>query len=219
MKIGIVAAMELELSALLKHLTIIKTKEINQRNFYSCIYGEHQLELVCCGRGKVNATFYTSELIQHFQPEIVINLGVSGGIDESLKIFDILVGEKYCHYDVRKKQSEQHFPKQLYYFADQEFLNRTLQLNSNIKAATFGTGEAFVTEAEVKDSIATEFAVQAVDMESAAIAQCCHLKATRFISLRAICDKADAKAINTTEDLQTKASEKLADILLKLLLN
>ena len=63
------------------------------------------------------------------------------------------------------------------------------------------------------------FKICAVDMESAALAQCCFLNDIKYISLRGICDKADEKATLTTEALQEAISENIAVIIKNLLVN
>lgn len=217
MIIGLITAMELELKPFFNYFTVYKKETTFQNHFYFCKYHQHEIILMCCGRGKVNATIFTADMIQLYKPELIINCGVSGGIAVDSHIFDCYIGTEYCHYDVRKKQSKNTFPHQLYYQGDKETVAKILQLNDSVKKGIFGTGENFVSNEEDKKYIAEEFNVSAVDMESAAIAQCCYIKDTKFISLRTICDKADDQAVFTEESLQEKASEKYTEIILKLI--
>ena len=47
-----------------------------------------------CGIGKVFAAICAQTMILTFKPEIIVNTGVAGSIDTSLKVFDIAVADK-----------------------------------------------------------------------------------------------------------------------------
>lgn len=216
MIIGLVAAMENELKPFLDYFSIDKY-EIRARNtFYTCHYQQHTLILVCTGRGKVNATIYTQQLISQYRLDIVFNVGVSGGIEPNSQISDIYIGSKYCHYDVRRKQSENTFPNKLYYDCDNKALELLLAIDPLIKQGIFGTGEGFVADIAQKERLHKEFDICAVDMESAAIAQCCYLNDIRFIAIRGICDNADKHAVYTGEDLQEAISTEIVRLVVQL---
>lgn len=217
MIIGLIAAMENEISPFLDFFDITEVIEGHKNKFYTCQYGGHRLILVCSGRGKVNATVYTQQLISQFAPDILFNLGVSGGIEPNSKIGQIYVGSDYCHYDVRTKQSENTFPNKLYYHGDLQALALFLRIDSALKKGVFGTGEGFVANTDVKTRLYKQLHIQAVDMESAAIAQCCYLNDTRFIAIRGICDNADEQAIYTGEDLQEQISETIKHLFVRYL--
>ena len=217
MIVGLIAAMENELRPFLQKFSFLRKEEICQNTFYICESKEQTIVAVCSGRGKVNATIYTQLIITHFTPDILINVGVSGGIAEESKIYDIYIGTAYCHYDVRKKQSQYTFPKKLYYQGDPVVIELTRHFFPNVKNGIFGSGEGFVSESIMKERLWQDFAISAVDMESAAIAQCCYLNECRFVSLRGICDKANEKAIHTTEELQELIAKEVCEIVTKLL--
>ncbi|MHC5227215.1 5'-methylthioadenosine/S-adenosylhomocysteine nucleosidase [Enterococcus sp. LJL99] len=216
MIIGMIAAMENELRPFLQKFSFSRQLEICQNTFYINESKDQTIVAVCSGRGKVNATIYAQLLLTHFTPDILINVGVSGGIAEESKIYDIYVGTEYCHYDVRKKQSQYTFPKKLYYQGDPSMIELTNQYFPNVKNGIFGSGEGFVSDDAMKEILWREFAISAVDMESAAIAQCCYLNEIRYISLRGICDKANEKAVHTTEELQEMIADKVCELVAKL---
>ncbi|MBP2100276.1 5'-methylthioadenosine/S-adenosylhomocysteine nucleosidase [Enterococcus rivorum] len=217
MIIGLVAAMDNELNPFLESFSIDKYEIRNKNTIYTCHYQQHTLILVCTGRGKVNATVYTQQLISQYELDIVFNVGVSGGIEPNSQIFDIYIGSKYCHYDVRRKQSENTFPNKLYYDCDNKVLELLLEIDPLIKQGIFGTGEGFVADKEQKERLYKDFDICAVDMESAAIAQCCYLNDIRFIGIRGICDNADEQAAYTGEDLQEEISNTIVRLVIKLL--
>lgn len=216
MIIGLVFAMENELRPFLMTFSIQKTCVICHNTFYISKNAEKTIIAVCSGRGKVNATIFTQVLLNHFSPDIVINLGVSGRILANSKIHDLYIGTSYCHYDVRIKQSKHTFPNQLYYHGDFKLIELMTQTNPAMKKGIFGTGEGFVTDKKQKDVLISTFNIVAVDMESAAIAQCCYLNDTPYLSCRGICDTANEEAVATTEELQETISSRLVEIFSKM---
>ena len=51
------------------------------------------------GIGKVNASISTTLLIEKFNPEVVINTGSAGALDQTLSIGDILVSNHVLYHD------------------------------------------------------------------------------------------------------------------------
>lgn len=217
MIIGVIAAMENELRPFINHFPT--QQEVNDcyNTFYINQSERQTLVAVCSGRGKVNATVFTQQMISKFSPELIINIGVSGGIAEDSQVEDIYVGTSHCHYDVRLNQSKNTFPNKLYYHGDTKIIDLMTQIEPSVKRGIFGTGEGFVSDETMREQLSSQFKISAVDMESAAIAQCCYLNDVRFVSLRGICDKADANSLLTTDELQENISSKLMVVINDLL--
>ncbi|MDT2740056.1 MULTISPECIES: 5'-methylthioadenosine/S-adenosylhomocysteine nucleosidase [Enterococcus] len=207
MKIAFVAAMELEIEELIAKFTAVTKETFLKRDFYT-VKGENTYIFLATGQGKTNAAMYTQFLITKFVPDAIINLGVCGGITSQSELLAVYVGSKYCHYDIRKKQAIGKFPRHLYFDADTKLLTQFLHANKEIQVGIFGTGEGFVSSKELAEKIHSNFAVDCVDMESGAMAQCCQLNQVPFISIRAVCDLADRKK-TSSDDFQKKAMKKV----------
>ena len=82
MKIGIIVAMS-------KEYELLQGIEFPQ----------HEIKLVRSGIGKVNAAMSAIELINDFNPDLVINSGVAGGIDTCLNVADLVIGTETCYHD------------------------------------------------------------------------------------------------------------------------
>ena len=91
-RIGLVLAMHEELTAIKKYLNESHEKIIYDLVFYEGKIGHYECVLVECGVGKVNAARTTQVLIDNFDIDYVINIGVAGGVDERLNIGDIVIG-------------------------------------------------------------------------------------------------------------------------------
>ncbi|HCM86038.1 MULTISPECIES: 5'-methylthioadenosine/S-adenosylhomocysteine nucleosidase [Enterococcus] len=213
MKIGIISAMELEIQPLIERLSPIETFEYLGKKFSVSTQNDHQFILLCSGQGKTNSSIYTQVLIDKFAPELILNIGICGGISSNSSLSDIFLGKKYCHYDIRKKQSQLKFPYQLFFEADNHVIHSFSSHDSTLKIGTFGTGEGFVTTSEQRNALINDFHIDCVDMESASIAQCCFLNRVRFLSIRVVSDKADSQAVTIGEMRQKELMTKIFDII------
>ncbi len=52
------------------------------------------------GVGKVNAAVYSQTMILKYLPDIMINVGVAGGLSEEFKIGDIAVADSVAEHDM-----------------------------------------------------------------------------------------------------------------------
>ncbi|MDY5969071.1 MAG: 5'-methylthioadenosine/S-adenosylhomocysteine nucleosidase [Bacteroidales bacterium] len=152
--------------------------------------GGNEILVSRCGIGKVNAALGTMRIIEEERPGAIISTGVAGGVDEGLKVMDVVAGAVTCYHDVwcgcgNEKGQVQGFPAR--YAANTTLLTTTRRMG--IKSGLICTGDRFVEDKAELQKIKSDFPdALAVDMESAAIAQTCHIAQTPFISLRMISD-------------------------------
>ena len=99
MRIGIIFAMEEELNAFKEKVSIENEYEIFDLKFYETNINDIECILVESGVGKVNAARTTQILIDNMDVEYIFNIGVAGGIDSSLSVGDIVIGEKLVQHD------------------------------------------------------------------------------------------------------------------------
>ena len=197
MTIGIIIAMEKEfvqLQTLLNHQT---TEEHNGKQFVCGRLDDKNIVMLQCGIGKVNAAIGAVEIINHFQPDIVVSTGVAGGADVSLSVMDVVASTEciyhdvYCGCEVARGQFVGLPPS---FHTPDSLVQKALALNetepdSHVRAGQIVTGDWFVDSREKMRSILDNFPnALAVDMESCAIAHTCHLYHTPFISFRIISD-------------------------------
>lgn len=161
------------------------------------VLGANRVILTQCGIGKVSAAVGATELLRRFSPDCIISTGVAGGIDACLKVTDVVVSERLVYHDVwcgdgNEYGQVQGFPA--VYEGCPALLKHALLLNgtgleSHIHGGLICTGDRFITNRAELDAIKQRFSDGlAVDMESAAIAQTCHLYNTPFLSFRIISD-------------------------------
>ena len=194
MRIGIIVAMEKELSLLLPVIENVKEVASGSVKAYSGKISSHDVVVMKCGIGKVNSALSTDMMIREFHPELIINTGVAGGADGSMMVLDIFIAEKVAYHDVwcgpgTKVGAASGFD--VFLIPDENVVSIAKKYLED-KNGRFGlicSGDRFISsEAEVK-KIKSEFPeCLAVDMESASIAQVCVANNTPFAVIRAISD-------------------------------
>lgn len=194
MRIGIIVAMDKELQQLLQLMD--KPLECLQKgqSFWIGQIGDSSLILTKSGIGKVNAAYGAINLIDNFRPDVVISTGCAGGASTELEIRDVVVSTQICYHDVWCGQPNelgqiQGLPAK--YEADANLIEiaKQLKCSARIVPGLIVSGDWFVDNVEkMKDIVAAFPDAMAVDMESAALAQICHLYKMPFLSFRVISD-------------------------------
>lgn len=198
MKIGVLTAMTSEYEQL---ATLLADAQQCEKGGISYLVGRissNEIVLRQCGIGKVNAAVGTAELIRSFAPDAIVSTGVAGGIDASLAVMDVVVSSFIVYHDVWCGMGCEYGQVQgmpAVFAADEKLCSVATSLNdcpenvTRIHAGLICTGDQFITSREELDKIKSNFpAGLAVDMESAAIAQTCHIYGVPFVSFRIISD-------------------------------
>ena len=197
--IGVLTAMSVEYKQIASILTDTKTEKIGPQEFLVGKLDDKTIVLLQCGIGKVNAATGVTNLIIHFKPDSVVSTGVAGGIDTCLRVMDVVVSTETCYHDVSCGDDVdpgqiQGLPR--FFDSDKRMTEvaKKLQTNIRIVPGLICTGDQFVTNREQLNIIKSTYPEGlAVDMESAAIAQVCHLYCVPFVSFRIISDTPGAE--------------------------
>ncbi len=200
MKIGIIAAMASEREQLARLVKGMRTEQHGLFEYTVGRLGGNTLYIMECGIGKVNAAVGASELMAHMQPDVVVSTGVAGGIDEKAGVMEVVAASEVVYHDVwcgngNEVGQIQDMPAR--FVCDGRLLSVAVSLDASVPvhAGLICTGDKFITERAELDAIKAEFPEGlAVDMESPAIAQVCHLYRVPFISFRIISDTPGADA-------------------------
>ena len=98
--IGIIGAMEDEVSLLNGAMETPRVTKIGEFKFYEGKLEGKNVVLLQCGIGKVAAAVGCALLIQTFKPRFVINTGSAGGIDPTLHFGDVIISTGLVYHDV-----------------------------------------------------------------------------------------------------------------------
>lgn len=224
--VGIIAAEDKEMLAIKEKMINIEEEKIYNLTFYKGKINNTKCILVKCGVGKVNATRTTQILIDKFEIKSVINIGSAGGINDNLKIGDVVIGEKLVQhdFDVTAVGREKGFiPDTGTFFESDKTLIKNIKQalrdideDFNIHIGVIATGDIFLTDIEMKDKIRTEFNAECVEMEGAAIAQTCKLNNIPFVVIRGISDIPNGENLIDFNTYLEMISKRVADVLEKL---
>ena len=98
-KIVIITAMKEELEAIKNKFEKVEEKQLKDLTFFEGQANGKEYILVKCGVGKVNAARVTQILIDNFDIEYIINIGIAGSLNDELEIGDIVIGKNLVQHD------------------------------------------------------------------------------------------------------------------------
>jgi adenosylhomocysteine nucleosidase len=186
MKIAIIGAMQKEIDYLLAHLeNRCETKRL-KHVFYEGNFAGKELVIVKSGIGKVASGILFSALVNSYPDlDLVINIGVSGGVVGKVASGEVVVAGSVAYGDVDVRvggdYSYGQIPDCPAFFPSQAEIITGLKLSLPYKEGIILSGDRFYSDQE-------EVAVLALDMESAAFGQSAWFYDIPFIAIRAISD-------------------------------
>ena len=189
MRIGILVAMD---------------KEFVQLN--SLFENDADVCVVKSGIGKVNAALATQKLIDTYHPDFIISSGCAGGLSQLLNVGDVVVSEKVRYHDVfcgdgNELGQVQDMPAE--FETNAALITLALACNQYIDVrivrGKIASGDWLVTGDKVQDIIDVVPNAIAVDMESGAIAQVCHINNVKFVAFRVISDVPGKKDVDNLQ--------------------
>lgn len=198
--IGIIGAMDIEVENIKTLLSDISEKKISGVNFVLGKFSGKDVVVAKCGVGKVFSALCAEAMILEFSPEMIINVGVAGCLDSTLKIGDIVIADNVCQHDM--DTSPLGDPPGLLSDinvinlpADEKILKALLESVSELglphSVGTIASGDQFVSSVEKKEYIISQFGAKSCEMEGGAIGHVCFVNNVPFGVLRAMSDGAD----------------------------
>ena len=224
--VGIIVALKEELLAvkeLINNCIEIKTSELI---FYRGYIDSKEVILCESGVGKVNAARVTQCLIDYFKPvDYIFNIGVAGGIDDSLVIGDIVIGDKLIQYDYDVTKLGGYEIGQLYemdskyFFSDKNLVDSALSIKSdyNLINGLIGSADLFLSDVNKAKYLNVSEGIKCVEMEGAAVAQVSYLNKIPFLIIRGISDVQNNNNKIDFESYLEVATKQVTDILKELL--
>lgn len=221
--IGIIGAMDVEVTSLKEAADITKTTKIAEMEFCEGTLGEKNVVIVKCGMGKVNAGICAHTLINDFGCTKIINTGVAGSLDNQIDIGDIVVSIDAVQHDFDAEAigfAKGEIPYTgLYAFPADEAMRAAAVTavkesapDIHVFEGRVCSGDQFITTKEQREKIISDFGGMCCEMEGAAVAQACYLNNTPFVVIRAISDKPDETEIVEYQAFEAEAAARCAEI-------
>ncbi len=195
MNILVLTAMEEELLPIIEDYKVEKVDIKYDNNIYLNNEGKNDIYFSNTGICKVHAASSTTYLIGKINPDLVVNLGTAGGVNENLDILDLVIGDNLAYHDVdvtpfgydygQVPQREKYFKTNI----DYNFIKNIESEGIKVHVGTILSGDQFINDKSKKISFSSDFEnVYAVEMESTAIVDVCNRLNTKVIVIRGISD-------------------------------
>ena len=198
--IGIIGAMDTEVDNIKAQ---VKGKTVSEIAGVEFVCGFIEDVTVCvakCSPGKVNAALCAQAMIDNFDIEMIINVGVACSLSNDVVIKNVVIASDVCEYDIdiTALGEPRGFINGLNVIkvrADEkisELLARTaISCGGKIHRGTIASGDTFIASSELKDMLKNEFGAICGEMEGGAIGHTCAANNIPFAVLRSISDGGD----------------------------
>ena len=221
MKTGLIGAMKEEILLLKHDIQNLKVEKFGSREFYSGTIEGKEVVMCLSGWGKVAAASTATSLINLFNVDQLIFIGLAGSMQAHLDIGDIILADRLIQHDVDLSNLHGFHDIKSPFWKTFDFdipiysVNQTLKaidnfiinlrnkkypsINSDyapkIHVGAIGTGDQFVASPGGKERISKRFPeILCTEMEGAAIAQVGADYDIPCTVIRIISDKADEDA-------------------------
>ncbi len=203
--IGIIGAMEIEISGLREQMENRQTEHISGIRFdWGTIHGV-LCAVAVCGPGKVNAAVCAQAMIMRFHPRLLINSGVAGGIGKDVQIGDVVIATAVVQHDMDTSPLGDPVGLisglNLVEIPAEERASQILAdhaqkiYQGGVFRGIIATGDQFMADRNKIAAIAEQFHAMACEMEGGSIGQVCYMNKTPFTVLRAISDNGNDDAV------------------------
>ncbi len=220
---GILAGSDIEYEVVRAQMKSTHVEAYGGFRFVVGNLGKRRTILAVCGNGSLNAGVVTAILIDHFRPAEIVLTGGAGVLNPALQPGDVIIAEKVGFHDqgfalpggikvapATNPVTGAHNP--LYFPANERLLKAagrvavltTYQTGGRraprFLRGTIVTGDAFVASADRRSELYRTLRADAVELETAAVAQVCWQQKVPFLAIRSLTHRADESA---AEDFRT----------------
>lgn len=198
--IGIIGAMDIEVDSIKCR---IKNKTASTVSGIEFVCGFIENVAVCvakCSPGKVNAALCTQAMIDNFDIEKIINVGVACSLNKNVIIKNVVIATDVCEYDIdiTALGEPRGFINGLNVIkveADKKLsdkLARTaINYGEKIHRGTIASGDTFIADSTLKEMLSSQFNALCGEMEGGAIGHVCACAGIPFAVIRSISDGGD----------------------------
>lgn len=221
--IGIIGAMDEEISVISSEIKNLTVYDINNMKFYKGIIYDKDIVLVKSGIGMVNASITTTLLFKEFGVDKILFSGVAGSLNRNVNVGDVVIGDSLLEYlfDATEFGYEiGTIPRMdTSIFKSDRLLNKIKNIlkNDNIYYGKILSGDKFVSNLSEKEKLGVTFNALAVDMESASVAHCAHVLGIEFAIIRSISDSLNSSSVMEYTEFVNLAANNSKNVILKIL--
>lgn len=213
--IGIIGAMNSEVQGLKNAMENTEVKKISSVDFCCGTLNGKRVVAAVAGVGKVNAAVTALLMIREFKVSSVINIGVAGGLEPSLRIGDIVIADRVVEHDMDTTPlgDEPGFITGLdrvYMDCDKniaDILEKCAKdMGKHTVRGTVASGDQFICRDDQRSRLISVFNAAAAEMEGAAIGHVCVMSGVGFGVLRAMSDCANDDSVVNFPEFEKEAA-------------
>ncbi len=229
--IAIICAMSEERDAFLKLMNDVSLKKIDKIAYHGMSFDnkiyvgkieDKDVIIAHCGVGKVYAAILTTLVIKKFKPELIINVGCAGSLNEDIHVGDVVVATRVADWDVDVPGWERSiYSDKMSFACDGRFgkLAKSIKAKYSIKSGHIVSADEFIyRKAQVK-TIKKYFPdALCGEMEGSSIANTCYAFGVNCGIIRSISDETLVNGDYKNFDFNLeKACKNAADLCAKIL--
>lgn len=201
--LGIIGAMDVEVNAIKDKITRKTVTKIAGAEFVCGFLKEVMVCVAQCSPGKVNAALCTQAMIDNFDIDKIINVGVGCSLSDDVVIKNIVIATDVCEYDIDISALGEPLGfinglNTIKIKTDEELsekLARTaINYGEKIHRGTIASGDTFIAENALKQKLASTFNAVCGEMEGGAIGHTCAANNIPFAVIRSISDGGNEQA-------------------------
>ena len=222
MKIGLLIAIKRELAAFLQSGEERTEETVAGKTVYRTMMEGHEIFAIQSGCGEIDAAAATMLLIVKYGCEIIMNFGVTGALEEDLKVEDLFVAEKVWHYDFDvtaftecdKIGWYEEYPDE-FIPLDAGLVKLVTEKIPGIRKIAVASADKFVENQEEKLRL-RKAGCGICEMELAGIARTCERNGVKCLSIKCISDTFDGNGGDFNTNV-TRSAEKAFGVIREVL--
>ena len=197
--IAILGAVSEEIAGIKREINISDRVRLDKSEAWFGKYQGRNIVLVRTGVGRKRAQNATKQVIDKFNPEVVISMGYAGALTEGLNVGDMFVASTILSPESDSTSFEMDDPKNLKWL---ELAKKTPPPeNVKLKIGRLITVDMVVHTPKSKKELGIRFGAEAVEMETLEIALLARVNQIAFISIRGISDAVNHELIDCSSFL------------------
>lgn len=222
--LGIIGAMDIEINNIKSKIENPVKTTLAGADFTCGYINGVMVCTAVCAPGKVNAALCTQAMIDHFNIDEIINVGVGCSLSSDVIIKNIVIADAVVQYDIDitalgeprgyinglntiKVETNKSISDQLARIA--------ITSGEKIHRGIIASGDTFIADVKLKEMITETFGAVCGEMEGGAIGHVCKANGVPFAVLRSISDGGDKNAQIDYPTFKKIAADKSTAIMLK----
>jgi len=199
--IAVLVAMPMEAAPLIKRMEGGRPETRAGKKFLCGRMGRAEVVLHICGMGMRNAARGAKSLVENYQPDVLVNFGVSGGFVPGIALFDTIIAQSSCPASSRDDKAEP---------MDERLANFAKQVLPHAQIAPVATSIGLIVNKKRKARLAAKCGAVCIDMETYAIAKISRELGVPLLVIRCMSDTVEPSSLLHFFKNGALAAEKVA---------